>query len=265
MLPWRADFSLPGGTDPMKISTVFKLASLALLLGLTAPLAGATTFNMLNSTPFSTQENTWHEKTYQYSGLYNDRGDAPGYAMAENYTDEWQRLGSTYGTDDGISWSVDGGNTWGFDSLQLGQTFLLRFDIQRPTNGNHKYDQLKAWIDWDGDKTWADPSEQVAGFKWLKIPTLEMDLTLHTNILVTEIRVPEYSLLGDTWLRARVTCWDVKYEDTTPYGHWYQGETEDYRLRIEGAPVPEPATVVLMGLGVSGLLLLRRSRSGRRN
>ena len=104
----------------------------------------------------------------------NDYGDAPSTyepdvnnnnGRACHDTAEWQRLGNDWDTDsitsysddgdDGVSWatSSDGGDTWTDYStdneLTQGDLVSFKFDFTRATYGNHEFDLLKAWVDWD--------------------------------------------------------------------------------------------------------------------
>jgi len=118
-----------------------------------------------------------------------DYGDAPSsYGSACNKTPRWQRLGTEWnndninqaegaddGTDDGVSWrtSSDGGSTWTDYSttgtLTQGDEVQFKFEMNRSTDGNHKYDQLKAWVDWNGNGTWEnDRSEKIIKRNWWK-------------------------------------------------------------------------------------------------
>jgi len=94
----------------------------------------------------------------------------------------WQRLGETWNSDspstaetnlatnDGVSWitSADGGTTWVENGeLTAGGLVKFQFDVTRATTGNHKYDLLKSWVDWDQDGAWSE-SEAIISQKWWK-------------------------------------------------------------------------------------------------
>lgn len=112
-----------------------------------------------------------------------DYGNATGQAASACHdTPYWQRLGKTWNADttkadetnlstnDGVSWvtSADGGATWVDNGvLTSGGLVKFQFDVTRATTGNHKYDLLKSWVDWNQDGSW-DESEDIITKKWWK-------------------------------------------------------------------------------------------------
>ena len=205
-----------------------------------------------------------------------DTGNAPGYGGATNKTDQWQRLGNEWKVNDGVSWSVNGSDFNNSD-MALGDSVTFQFDVQRTTLGLHDYDQIKAWIDWNGDKVWDNTEEIVFGTKWMKDNTGNSAMGVYQvnnvlkngeidtvnngerNIFEVTLVVPDDAVIGETWMRARVSCWDTPYDKTNPYCSLYQGETEDYKLTIGDTPtpptVPTPSAILLAG---TGLAFIRR-------
>lgn len=211
------------------------------------------------------------------------------YGEATHDTKKWQELADpVMGSNYGITWSSDNGLTWGRDELFVGQTVQFRFNMHKRNVGTHYADLLKAWVDWGQDGVF-DAADQVAygehiisTKKGVVNPAVESGLgtnrapdtpnvTFFSNqFLLTAAHV------GETWIRARVTCshsivhalgdaWDAQwnnyyksnYEDVyNPTGHYYQGETEQWKLTVSS--VSEPATFALLSLGFAGIVLNRR-------
>jgi len=198
---------------------------------------------------------------YERSPKGKNTSTAPGYGKTWHTIDHWQRLGSKWKIRDGVDWSVDGGKTWGFRNLTRGSQVIFRFNFQRPESGSHKYDQLKSWIDWNGDKKWNNKSEGLIAtkiFKKHQRPGYREDgLSLYQKYFYAQTTVPIWASLGETWLRARVHCDDTPFNKHTPYSKMTQGEVEDYSVTIV---TPEPSTFILLGAGLLGLVGLSRRR-----
>jgi hypothetical protein len=184
--------------------------------------------------------------------------DAPApYGKAWHETAEWQKLGSDHMTDDGVWWSIDNGATWGHDELTVGDAVVFRFDLWTSGTGVHDYNQVKAWVDWDQDYAWAnDNSEVVLEQRVFQMPS-NPNPVASTSVLTSAAYFVTEDMIGDLWLRARAQCNHVPFGSMTPYGGLWQGEVEDWRLIVHAADVPEPESILLMGLGLLGLIGVR--------
>ncbi len=164
---------------------------------------------------------------------YKDFSNAPApYVGAEHETGDWQRLGANYTVNDGVSWSIDGGNTFGHEGLTLGESVIFKIDLYSHNIGGHITDPVRAWIDWNADGSWAD-DEMIFSDKykkafndsgyWVKAtpddPTPSGENEWNGRHWVNgntgdwikleytfSMLVPQTASVGSTWLRARATC-----------------------------------------------------------
>ena len=197
---------------------------------------------------------------------------------------ESQVVGSDDVTDNGVKWSTDGGTTWTNSGvITQGDTVVFKFKVKRSNTGNHQFDELKAWIDWDRDFSWEENlSEVLIDEKWAKNAdkygningngSTNTDLPTNNNTdtfrkYTQTITIPVDALTGDIWMRARVTCENSLISDNnnTLYatGYYHQGEVEDYKLTIAAKPsdpisVPEPTTLLIFASALLGLRLNRK-------
>ncbi|MEJ2621574.1 MAG: PEP-CTERM sorting domain-containing protein [Candidatus Thiodiazotropha sp.] len=136
----------------------------------------------------------------------------------------------------------------------------FRFDLWTSGTGAHDYNQVQAWVDWNQDFAWAnDSSEIVLQERVFRTPysvvPASISILTSSSFLITE------DMVGDLWLRARAQCNHVPFGSMTPYGELWQGEAEDWRLSVSTANVPEPASILLLGTGLLGLIGVRNRRA----
>jgi hypothetical protein len=213
----------------------------------------------------------------------NSQAIPVSYGTATHNTTAWQELADVPGGDEfGVSWTVDGGATWGREELYVGQSVQFKFNMHKDNIGTHYADLLTAWVDWGQDGAFDASDKVVYGEHLLSNePTLGSWTT--PTIPDLEYYSSVYSLtnddVGETWLRALVTCshsvtnmhggtwsdqWTSDYTDhyeelLTPTGFYYQGETEEWKLVVN--TVPEPTSIILFGMGLLGLASARKRAS----
>jgi hypothetical protein len=188
--------------------------------------------------------------------------DAPApYDSASHQTAEWQMLGEDNTVDDGVWWSVDDGSTWGHDTLSVGDNVVFRFDLWGSDSGEHDYNQVKAWVDWNQDGVWSnDPTEIVLEEQVFQTPNNPNPVPSITSLISGSYLITD-DMIGELWLRARAQCNHVPFGSMTPYGDYWQGEVEDWQLTVDQpAAAPEPATILLMSAGLFGLVGARIRR-----
>jgi hypothetical protein len=234
--------------------------------------------------------NRWQQLGTSDGGeLEGDTGDT---SDADNENNGWTGEKSNESVDsgdNGVSWKVQNiDGTWPstFNSGELtpGAKVEFQFVVTRSNEGNHKFDQLKAWTDWNGDGVF-DESESIIDKKWMKNRdsnnvkngngSSNTDLNTNNNtdtqrIYTTNFTVPSNAVIGDTWMRARVICenslttYDRNNRIFHATGYYHQGEVEDYKVAINSkagdgpTPVPEPTTLLVFGSALIGLVLSRK-------
>jgi len=219
-------------------------------------------------------------------------GDSGASSDADNENKGWSGETSQNANDkgdNGVTWRIkDSNDDWGRGELAQGDVVEFQFKVKRSNEGNHQFDQLKAWIDWNGNGTF-DESENIIDEKWYKVadsfaagnttgnqlggynndPLVRgnngwnsirnSDITI-SKITTAGIQIPFNNVVSDTWMRARIICENslVANNDYTlsSIGYYHQGEVEDYKLKI--SQVPEPTTLLVFGSALFGLVLSRK-------
>lgn len=209
------------------------------------------------------------------------------YGTASHTTTKWQELatydaGNNLVDEFGISWSIDGGTTWGREDLTVGDSVKFQFNMHKKNVGTHYADHLKAWLDWDQSGTFEDGEAIV--YAKQDLPAL-----LGTNLapalneanfqFLSDFFTIEESHIGSLWLRGRVVCseslnsslggrwneqWsrsDSFYEDGfKPVGHLYQGEVEEWEITVNAVP-DTGSTLALLGAALVGLGFIKRRKT----
>ena len=163
-----------------------KAATAVIILLVTSNLAFATGTKVKDcSTAQAQNKGNYDRYGYDYG---NATGQEASACHSSNY---WQRFGSEstrektqtesdLDTNDGVSWRTSTNGTdwteWTSGELSSGGFVQFQFDVNRAIYGNHKYDQLEAWVDWNQDGVWNDSlytdsnatGEQIYSKQWQK-------------------------------------------------------------------------------------------------
>jgi hypothetical protein len=214
----------------------------------------------------STAQAGWVPPTWHY-GETIDRPAQEANQIGWASDPRWQMLGNSWGDADGVSWTTLDAHghpgAYGHDAVNIGDTVRFKFNIHKTLYGEHEFDALRAWIDWDHDgfdisddeiikeryefnpfdRYSNDPYETTWWGESLYYANI--DHSFYTDVAFTEAGY------FDLW--ARVTCssdlagdWD----NLTPWANnLIQGEIEKYSIHV----VPLPPALLLL---VSGLMSL---------
>lgn len=197
-----------------------------MLVAAISTVIGAAIINSTQASPFN----------------YGDESDAPApYGKAWTSTGDYQRLGQSYGIDDGVSWSLNGGLTFGHEAITIGQTVKFKFDLYSHNIGGHVFDPVRAWFDSDANGSWSNnemifsgqydkatnapywqkgtPDNPYAGAPYQDRTWRQGDTNdwIKTSFY-TDLLFGENFKVGQSWLRARATC-DASIGGTDWYGY----------------------------------------------
>ncbi len=175
------------------------------------------------------------------------------YGEAKHSNKRWQQLADSSGrqiTDPfGISWSTDGGETWGRNSLFVGDSVLFRLSMFKSSFGNHRSDHAKLWLDLDHNGSFSQDEALLYGEQ--KVNSSYHARQRQFEFYSQQLHLgPEHA--GDMWLRGRVVCseslaksvggsWHDQFrkpytehydEIFSPSTSYYQGEKEDWLVNI---------------------------------
>ena len=191
----------------------------------------------------------------------------------------WQILGNVWGENDGVSWSIDNGATFGTSEIIAGQDVIFKFDMYKELWGTHTFDALKVWIDDEAvyQNTWNFNRSNGSGNSFYTDNPND-GYRYYADAENSFFMTYNFAEAGQYDLIARVTCsrdligssnfnagsypntpTPEQWEAFTTDRFYSQGERETYRITVKN--VPEPTMLSLLGLSLLGLGFLRRRSS----
>jgi hypothetical protein len=84
-------------------------------------------------------------------------------------TPQWQILGTKWGVDDGLKWSINGGAFAAVDesfTLTAGDKVQFEFDMYKQLWGTHTFDAIRVWNGTNTIKLYQDADRTVEDYTW---------------------------------------------------------------------------------------------------
>jgi hypothetical protein len=235
----------------------------------------------------------WTAPTSWDGKAINQPSQVPDNQKGLHSDPRWQMLGKQWGVNDGIGVLVNGQRidlAGGIVDINVGDEVTFEFTVHKTLWGVHTFDALKVWLDeevfyadeWvfgetnntvridetNNLKTYSDYSDNPNAWDYKNNKSL-----YYANADSTFSATYTFNDAGEFDLVARVVCSrdlagshpGLKSEDyrndRSVFGkdtQYTQGETE--RLRIRVTNVPEPSTLILLGLSMFGVAFMRQKR-----
>jgi hypothetical protein len=161
---------------------------------------------------------------------YTDHGSAPAPYPDAIHTaiNVANRLGNVMSVDDGVTFPAT-----------LPGNYTINYTITAMFGPAQGY--IDAWVDWNQDKDWDDSGEHV----------FNTGLNVVSGSGSFNGIIPMGVTAGTTWMRVRLF---VSPYDSPTMTATNGGEVEDYQVSHEASPIPEPATIALLGIGLAGVI-----------
>lgn len=164
-------------------------------------------------------------------------------------SDSWTKdskndsVGHDDASDDGVTWrtSSDDGKTWteysSDNKVTQGDKVEFKFKFSRSLDGNHKFDELKAWIDWDQENGW----DNTQGNDEVITKNMLWDNPQGSDKVIDGIRWNKDYDADDTQIALASNCNSSSINWNTSIGRC--NSSEDYREYTQVVDVPLDAAL----------------------